>query len=128
MSVADGVGHVLFFVSGLFFVSAARRLCLLCGLSQSLAQCSVVNAWRLLRFGVSIQIDAGFQISIYAMSNRVSGCVVRLQSLRLLRRNPICCRHGSGLIFGAKRSTGRLSTASDPPPERWRTAPSPKKK
>ena len=57
MSVADGVGHGLF------------------GLSQSLAQCSVVNARRLLRFGGSMPIDAGFQISIYADSTCVGGCV-----------------------------------------------------
>ena len=47
-----------------------------------------------------MQIDAGFQISRAATEGSGSGCVLRRQSLRLSRRNPICCRHSSGLIFG----------------------------
>ena len=53
VAVGDGVGHC-FVVIGSW-------------LSQSLAQCSLVTARCPLRFGVSIQIDAGFQLAIYAI-------------------------------------------------------------
>ena len=63
----DGFGPSLAFCS-----PQAERL------SQSLAQCSLVTARCPLRFGVSIQIDAGFQLAIYA--------IVEMRRSRVLRR------------------------------------------
>ena len=106
MSVADGVGHGLF-----------------CGLSQSPAQCSAVAARRPLCFGSSLRWDADNQISICAVILCGSSCVIRFLAAR--RAWLASCKTLASKLRDSSSVdpfTGRLSTASDPPPERWRRA------